>query len=119
VPPVSTDPSYRIELDSEWRDRAGLNGYGAAEPSYMKKGTRGHTETTISGDTRAEWSEAFALVPSLEAAYVWHASKFTREDHPIQNPVELMRRPILNHLRRGELVYDPFLDPVRRWPPWN
>jgi DNA modification methylase len=122
-------------------------------------------------------------VPSLEAAYVWHASKFTREvldgllkigfihhqqiiwdkgrtvltrtlywfqhepcwfvrkktrpgsarpartrqsgtrrrqsllwaaatkkwDHPTQKPVELMRRPILNHHRRGELVYDPFL----------
>jgi hypothetical protein len=30
-------------------------------------------------DTRADWSEAFALVPSLEVAYVWHASKFTRE----------------------------------------
>jgi len=33
----------------------------------------------ISGDTRAEWSEAFALVPGLEVGYVWHASKFTRE----------------------------------------
>lgn len=179
-----TDPPYGIELDSEWRDRAGLNGCGAAEPSYMKKRTAGHTETTISGDTRADWSEAFALVPSLEAAYVWHASKFTREvldgllrigfvhhqqliwdkgrtvltrtlywfqhepcwfvrkvnapwygkagenstiwsspspkfimggsdeqkyDHPTQKPIELMRRPLLNHLRRGELVYEPFL----------
>jgi len=179
-----TDPPYGIELDSEWRDRAGLNGCGPAEASYMKKRTVGHTETTISGDTRADWSEAFALVPSLEVAYVWHASKFTREvldgllrigflhhqqviwdkgrtvltrthywfqhepcwyvrkknapwfgkagenstiwaspspkfimggsnedkfDHPTQKPVELMRRPILNHLRRGELVYDPFL----------
>jgi len=179
-----TDPPYGIELDSEWRDRAGLNGFGPAEASYMKKRTAGHTETSISGDTRADWSEAFALVPSLEVAYVWHASKFTREvldgllrigflhhqqiiwnkgrtvltrthywfqhepawyvrkknaawfgkagenstiwdspspkfimgasdeekfDHPTQKPVELMRRPILNHLRRGELVYDPFL----------
>jgi DNA modification methylase len=179
-----TDPPYGIELDSEWRDRAGLNGCGAAEPSYLKKRTKGHTETTISGDTRADWSEAFELVPSLESAYVWHASKFTREvldgllrigflhhqqiiwdktrtvltrthywfqhepcwyvrkknapwlgkagenstiwvsaspkfimggsgeekyDHPTQKPVELMRRPILNHLRRGELVYDCFL----------
>src|SRR5271165_4383009 len=179
-----TDPPYGIELDSEWRDRAGLNGHGPAEPSYMKKRTKGHTETTISGDTRADWSEAFELVPSLEVAYVWHASKFTREvldgllrigfihhqqiiwnkgrtvltrtlywfqhepawfvrkknapwygkagenstvwespspkfimgssdedkfDHPTQKPVELMRRPILNHLRRGELVFDPFL----------
>ena len=179
-----TDPPYGIELDSEWRDRAGLNGCGAAEPSYMKKRTAGHTETSISGDTRADWSDAFALVPSLEVAYVWHASRFTREvldgllrigflhhqqiiwnkgrtvltrthywfqhepcwyvrkknapwfgkagenstiwdspspkfimggsdedkyDHPTQKPVDLMRRPILNHLRRGELVYDPFL----------
>jgi DNA modification methylase len=179
-----TDPPYGIELDSEWRDRAGLNGSGAAEPSYVKKRTAGHTETSISGDTRADWSDAFALVPSLEVAYVWHASKFTREvldgllrigflhhqqiiwnkgrtvltrthywfqhepcwyvrkknapwlgkagenstiwnspspkfimggsdeekyDHPTQKPVDLMRRPILNHLRRGELVYDPFL----------
>ncbi len=179
-----TDPPYGIELDSEWRDRAGLNGHGPAEPSYMKKRTAGHTETTISGDTRADWSEAFALVPSLEVVYCWHASVHTTEvlngllrigflypqqivwnkgrtvltrthywyqhepcwylrkknapwygkagenstiwnspspkfimggsdetkwDHPTQKPVELMRRPILNHLRRGELVYDPFL----------
>ena len=179
-----TDPPYGIELDSEWRDRAGLNGCGPAEPSYMKKRTKGHTETSISGDTRADWSAAFELVPSLEIVYVWHASVFTREvldgllrigflypqqiiwnkgrtvltrthywyahepcwylrkknapwfgkagqnstiwdspspkfimcgsdeekwDHPTQKPVELMRRPILNHLRRGELVYDPFL----------
>jgi DNA modification methylase len=179
-----TDPPYGIELDSEWRDRAGLNGCGPAEASYMKHRTQGHTETTISGDTRADWSEAFELVPSLQAAYVWHASVFARQvldglerigflypqqiiwdkgrtvltrthywyqhepcayvrkknapwygkagenstiwsapspkfimggsdedkfDHPTQKPVELMRRPILNHLKRGEVVYDPFL----------
>jgi DNA modification methylase len=179
-----TDPPYGIELDTEWRDRAGLNGHGAAEPSYMKKRTAGHMQTTISGDTRADWSEAFELVPSLQIAYVWHASVFTREvlnglerigfvypeqivwdkgrtvltrthywyqhepccyvrkpksgwygkagenytiwaaaspkfimggsdedkfDHPTQKPVELMRRPILNHLKRGELAYEPFL----------
>jgi integrase len=61
-----TDPPYGIELDSEWRDRAGLNGHGPAQPSYMKKRTKGHTETAISGDTRADWSEAFELLPSLE-----------------------------------------------------
>ena len=42
-----TDPPYGIELDSEWRDRAGLNGCGPAEASYMKQRTKGHTETTI------------------------------------------------------------------------
>jgi DNA modification methylase len=30
-------------------------------------------------------------------------------DHPTQKPVELMRRPIVNHTKRGELVYEPFL----------
>jgi DNA modification methylase len=179
-----TDPPYGISLDSEWRDRAGLNGCGPAEPSYMKKRTAGHTETKISGDTRADWSEAFALVPSLKVIYAWHASVHTSEvlagllrigflypqqiiwdkgrtvltrthywyqhepcwylrkknapwygkagenatvwdavspkfifsgsdeqkyDHPTQKPVELMRRPILNHTKRGELVYDAFL----------
>jgi hypothetical protein len=178
------DAPYGISLDSEWRDRAGLNSHGPAEPSYMKHRTAGHTETTISGDTRADWSEAYELVPSLQVAYCWHASVFTREvlnglerigflypqqiiwdkgrvvltrthywyqhepcwyvrkkkahwfgeagknatiwscpspkfimggskeekfDHPTQKPVELMRRPILNHTKRGELVYDPFL----------
>jgi ParB-like chromosome segregation protein Spo0J len=29
--------------------------------------------------------------------------------HGTQKPVELMRRPILNHTRRGEACYDPFL----------
>jgi DNA modification methylase len=74
-----TDPPYGIELDSEWRDRAGLNGHGPAEPSYMKHRTAGHNETKISGDTRADWSEAFALLPDLQIGYIWHASKFTRE----------------------------------------
>jgi len=46
-----------------------------AEPSYMKHRTEGDTETTISGDNRADWSEAFELVPSLQAAYVWHAGQ--------------------------------------------
>jgi DNA modification methylase len=180
-----TDPPYGIELDSEWRDRAGLNGCGPAEPSYLKHRTEGHTETTISGDTRADWSEAFALLPDLQVGYIWHASKFTSEvlagllrigfihhqqiiwdkqrtvltrtlywfqhepcwfvrkknapwygkagenstvwscpspkfifsgsdkeekwDHPTQKPMEVMRRPILNHTLPGESLYDPFL----------
>ena len=29
--------------------------------------------------------------------------------HGTQKPVELMRRPILNNSRRGEIIYDPFL----------
>jgi hypothetical protein len=74
-----TDPPYGVELDSEWRDKAGINKRGPAEPSYMKHRTEGHTETTISGDTIADWSPAFELVPSLQVAYVWHASRFTSD----------------------------------------
>ena len=181
---MTTDPPFGISLDGSWRDRAGLNGCGPAERPYMRQRTPGHTTTTISGDTRADWSEAFERVPSLQAVYVWHASVFAREvwsglerigflypqqiiwdkqrsvltrthywyahepclymrkknapwygkagenstvwsspspkfimggsgedkfDHPTQKPIELMRKPILNHLRQGELVYDPFL----------
>ncbi len=180
-----TDPPYGIELDSEWRDRAGLNGCGPAEASYMKHRTEGHTETTISGDTRADWSAAFELLPDLQVGYIWHASKFTSEvlagllrigfihhqqiiwdkqrtvltrmlywfqhepcwfvrkknapwygkagenstvwscpspkfifngsekeekfDHPTQKPMEVMRRPILNHTLPGDPLYDCFL----------
>jgi DNA modification methylase len=35
--------------------------------------TSGHRNTTVSGDTRVDWSDAFALVPSLTVGYVWHA----------------------------------------------
>jgi len=45
----------------------------------MKHRTEGHHETSISGDTRADWSAAFELVLSLQVAYCWHASRFTRE----------------------------------------
>lgn len=72
-----TDPPYGVELDMEWRDRAGLNALGPAQPSYMRG--EGHKNTTISGDTRADWSAAFELVPSLDTAYVWHASAHTIE----------------------------------------
>jgi DNA modification methylase len=72
-----TDPPYGVSLDMEWRDRAGANALGPAQPSYMR--TEGHQNTAISGDTRADWSEAFELVPSLDVAYVWHASAYAIE----------------------------------------
>ncbi len=70
------DPPYGVELDMEWRDRAGKNALGPAQASYMQR-AKGHANTTISGDTTADWSHAFALVPSLRVAYVWHASSFS------------------------------------------
>ena len=67
---LSTDPPYGVSLDPRWRDGV-YNKLGAAERPYMR--TAGHRNTTISGDTRVDWSEAFALVPSVEVGYVWHA----------------------------------------------
>ncbi len=87
---LATDPPYGVALDPTWRD-ALYNGLGPAARPYMRvptgagsdEGTAGaapvrrrspgHRHTSISGDTRVDWSEAFALVPSLEVGYVWHA----------------------------------------------
>ena len=41
----------------------------------MKKRAAGRTETSISGDTPADWSDAFGLVSCLDEAYVRHAGK--------------------------------------------
>lgn len=74
-----TDPPYGVSLDHSWRDKQGINKRNApGSPGYMMR-SAGHGNTTISGDTIADWSHAFELVPSLQVAYVWHASKFTAE----------------------------------------
>jgi hypothetical protein len=67
---LATDPPYGVSLDPTWRDGV-YNKLGPAERPYMR--TKGHRNTTLSGDTRVDWSEAFALVPSLTVGYVWHA----------------------------------------------
>ena len=67
---LATDPPYGVSLDPTWRDGV-YNELGAAEKPYLR--TKGHRNTTVSGDTRVDWSDAFALVPSLRVGYVWHA----------------------------------------------
>ncbi len=67
---LATDPPYGVSLDPTWRDHL-YNGLGPAEQPYMR--IEGHQNTTLSGDTRVDWSDAYALVPSLEVGYVWHA----------------------------------------------
>jgi DNA modification methylase len=41
--------------------------------------------------------------------FIMGGSKEAKFDHPTQKPLELMRKPIVNHTVRGEAVYDPFL----------
>ncbi len=73
---LATDPPYGVSLDPTWRDGV-YNELGPAEQPYMR--TKGHRNTTVSGDTRVDWSEAFALVPSLRVGYVWHAGVHAAE----------------------------------------
>lgn len=190
---LTTDPPYGVSYDASWRDGV-YNALGPAEPAYMQqdgqdaaaaKGRARGRNTAISGDTRVDWSAAFALVPSLDVGYVWHAgvhaaevaqglqdigfeiisqviwdktlfamgrswyhwshepcwvvrrkgskvrflgprdqatiwrvpspkmimagSKEPKHDHPTQKPALLFERPITNHTKAGEAVYDPFL----------
>jgi len=93
---LATDPPYGVSLDGSWRDGV-YNALGPAEAPYMRTDghpepkdatranggrrgrTTGHRHTTLSGDTRVDWSEAFALVPSLTVGYVWHAGVHAAE----------------------------------------
>ena len=168
-----SDPPFGVDLEPEWRERAGLN------PRTRQGGK-------VANDHRIDWSEAWALFPG-DIAYVWHAGIHAAEvarslqgcgfqirsqiiwvkqhfaisrgayhwrhepcwysvrkgqtgrwrgdrkqttvwevanlnpfggdatveneatGHGTQKPVEIMRRPILNHTRAGEACYDPFL----------
>ena len=101
---LATDPPYGVQLDQTWRDgvyngpRKRVKGWGvvagAEKPYMMRRGpddaerarsrpsagtTPRATATPRSADTRADWSEAYALVPSLQVGYVWHASVHTLE----------------------------------------
>ena len=106
---LATDPPYGVSLDQTWRDGVyngptkrvrGWPVTAGAERPYMMRAdpadqaepddatratrgrrgrTAGHRNTAISGDVRADWSEAFALVPSLQVGYIWYASAHTLE----------------------------------------
>jgi len=91
---LATDPPYAVSYDASWRDGV-YNALGQAEKAYMRidgqpdadeataapGGAHGRKRrnTTISGDTRVDWSEAFELVPSLAVGYVWHAGVHAAE----------------------------------------
>ena len=93
---LNTDPPYGVSLNGSWRDGV-YNALGRAEPAYMRMDgqrgedlapmanagahgrTRAHRHVSISGDTRADWSEAFALVPSLTVGYIWHGGVHAAE----------------------------------------
>jgi DNA modification methylase len=72
---VATDPPYGVRLDHRWRDRAGVNSRpGSTRGRARGRPLEGHKHSSIASDDRCDWSEAYALVPSLNVAYVWVAS---------------------------------------------
>jgi DNA modification methylase len=50
--------------------------------------------------------------PPAEACALWEIPSIIEDQatgiHPTQKPVELVRRPILYHTKRGEVIYEPF-----------
>jgi hypothetical protein len=85
---LATDPPYGVSYDATWRDgteppamRVSPTDHedGRAAPVRRHGRTAGHRNTSIAGDTRVDWSDAFALVPSLEVGYVWHAGVHAAE----------------------------------------
>ncbi len=137
---LATDPPYGVQLDQTWRDgvyngpRKRVKGWGVvaggAKPYMMQKvdaptddaeaapgnGARGRTKgyrhTSISGDVRADWSEAFALVPSLQVGYVWYASAHTLE--------VLQGLVAIGFEFAAQIIWDKGLFSIgRSWYHWN
>jgi len=59
-----TDPPYGVELDPQWRERAGLG--------------RQRQTGTIPNDDRVDWTAAYQLFTG-DVAYVWHAGVHAAE----------------------------------------
>jgi DNA modification methylase len=77
-----TDPPYGIDLDKHWHDRedARPERRDPRNKRYYTEGrTAKHQTLGMPGDHRSDWSAAFALVPSLQVAYVWHAGQHCDE----------------------------------------
>ena len=51
------------------------------------------------------------LKPPANQTTVWHVDQRGEQDgvHPTQKPVELFRRPLQYHTKKGDLCYEPFL----------
>jgi DNA methylase len=66
-------------------------------------------DSTSADDVARLLGENSTMWDSPSPKFVMGGSDEEKFDHPTQKPVELMRRPILNHTKRGELIYEPFL----------
>lgn len=96
---------FQIRAQIIWRKQQSVFGRGAYhwqhEPCWyaVRKGSPAHWR----GDRKQStiWD-----IPNLNPT---GNRKEDRVGHGTQKPIECMKRPILNHTKRGEAVYDPFL----------
>ena len=65
------DPPYGVNLDMDWRRGGNRRAGGEIQ---TKTPARYSKAAGIMNDHRVDWSPAYALVPSIVVAYVWHAS---------------------------------------------
>ena len=124
---LATDPPYGVSYDASWRDGV-YNALGPAEKAYMRidghpdaddataapGGAHGRKRrnSTISGDTRVDWSQAFELVPSLAVGYVWHAGVHAAE---VAQGLERIGFEIV-----AQVIWDKGLFAIgRSWYHWN
>src|ERR1700693_3490985 len=124
---TGSKPSGRLRL-ARFKVHPGGSGRTAADwlpappANYLEQGqNRTHADALLVS-TRAllvrpkkeralfgKAGENSTIWDSPSPKFIMGGSDEAKFDHPTQKPVELMRRPILNHTRTGELVYEPFL----------
>lgn len=70
----------------------------------VRKGAQAHWQGDRSQTTMWRVGNRSSVAPSANPD---HEDAF-KSDHGTQKPVELYRRPILNHMREGQWLYEPF-----------
>jgi len=94
-----------------------------APADHLEQDRRRYVPAGVSLEARACWyavrrGKTAHWLGSRDQSTIWDAvspkmimggSTEEKLDHPTQKPVELMRRPIMNHTRRGDVVWEPFL----------
>jgi hypothetical protein len=99
---INTDPPYGVELDMEWRDRAGY--HWQHEPCWVarRKGSKvpWHGPRDQPTIIRAPSPKRIGMNEAAAAEGKW--------DHPTQKPLAVCMPPIANHLLPAEYVYEPF-----------
>ena len=109
-----TDPPYGVSLDPRWRDTT-YNRFGPAEQPYMR--IEGHRNTTMSGDTRADWSGGLRAGPEPERR-LRLARRRPRRGGRRRPAPDRLRDRLAGHLGQGDLRDGSLRDHWGHEPCW-